>query len=102
MLMQSLQQSVPSGNEDSIPTYRVTGLGYYTSPGGSSATGFYVDEVSISSEKRNFVWENVSIHDYYDNVFQPHNLFSHLLGSITPSGLTNYVDCKCYNPSASL
>ena len=66
MLMQSLEQSI---NEDSIPTYRVTGLGYYTSPGGSSTTGFYVDEVSISSEKRNFVWENVSILDYFDNFF---------------------------------
>ena len=59
--MQSLQQSVPNMNENSASTYRIIGLGFYTNPGGTRATGFYVDEVSISSEKRSFAWEYVSI-----------------------------------------
>ena len=60
--MQSLQQSAPSENEDSIPVYRIVGLGFYTT---TSAGGFHVDEVSISSEKRDFVWEEVGfdVHD---------------------------------------
>jgi hypothetical protein len=65
MLMQSPHHSMPVANDDSSvqPTYQIIGLGFYTTPGGTVAatSGFYVDEVSISSEKRNFAWENVRL-----------------------------------------
>lgn len=65
LLMQSPHHSIPVANDDDTvqPTYQIIGLGFYTTPGGTVATtsGFYVDEVSISSEKRNFAWENVRI-----------------------------------------
>ena len=56
---------MPVANDENTvqPTYQIIGLGFYTTPGGTLATtsGFYVDEVSISSEKRNFAWENVRL-----------------------------------------
>ena len=70
LLMQSLQHSLPVTNdENTVPTYQIIGLGFYTTPGGVTTTsGFYVDEVSVSSEKRNFAWENVRhfLCCYYD------------------------------------
>ena len=60
--MQSLQHFVPDGNENSIPTYQIVGLGFYSNHGGTNTIGFYIDEMSVSSEKRNFVWENVRFH----------------------------------------
>ena len=65
--MQSPHLSIPAANDDDTvqPTYQIIGLGFYTTPGGpvstTSGLGFYVDEVSISSEKRNFAWEYVRL-----------------------------------------
>lgn len=56
LLTQSLQQSAPSESEDSIPFYRIIGLGFYSR---TTTSGFYIDDVSLSSEKRDFVWEEV-------------------------------------------
>ena len=65
LLMQSLQHSIPVTNDENTvqPTYQIIGLGFYSTPGDTLATtaDFYVDEVSISSEKRNFAWENVRL-----------------------------------------
>lgn len=44
---------------DSIEHMFVNGLGFY-STGTASDSGFYVDQVSFSSERRQFVPENVN------------------------------------------
>lgn len=53
------QLSVDNEDTESVPEIRIVGLGFYTTPGGTSATGFRVDEVSVSSERRTFIWEQV-------------------------------------------
>lgn len=65
--MQSLQHSLPVTDDETTvqPTYHIIGLGFYTIPGGSTVeatSGFYVDEVSISSEERHLAWENVRLY----------------------------------------
>ena len=81
--MQSLQHSIPATSDENTvqPTYQIIGLGFYTTPGGTLANtpGFYIDELSISSEKRNFAWENVRLKFFSNDIIIIGNFHIHAL-----------------------
>ncbi len=65
-----LQQLVETGliapvdeaeDESPTPQYRILGFGFFADPD-PERRGFYVDEISFSSENRDFVVEEVSYH----------------------------------------
>ena len=59
-LERMLEENLETNEGDSTPIHRILGLGFYADPD-PQLRGFYVDEVSFSSEERVFYHETVSL-----------------------------------------